>query len=140
MSLEMKTTTKYISEYEYEATNRSGNTVKIDMYPAEQKKSQSPTELLLSASAACAAVDVIGMLKKKRKTIRDLTIDAVGQRREKPPRHFTHIHLTFKLISPDTGKDDLEKVVKLAVEKYCSVAATLKGIAEITYESVVLGD
>ncbi|MGI9544808.1 MAG: OsmC family protein [Cyclobacteriaceae bacterium] len=137
MSLEKRTTTRYISEYEYEATNPSGNTVKIDMYPEDEKKAQSPMDLLLSAAAACAAVDVVGMLKKKRKTVTDLTIETVGQRNETHPRYFTHIHLQFKLVSPDTSPEELAKVVHLAVNKYCSVASTLKGVAEITHESTV---
>ena len=62
------TTTRYIAEFEYEAANPQGNTVQIDMYDPNQKKAQSPTELLLSATAACSAVDIIGILKKKRKT------------------------------------------------------------------------
>jgi len=137
MSLEKKTTTRYVSEYEYEATNPGGNLVKIDMYPDEEKKAQSPMELLLSAASACAAVDVVGMLKKKRKAIADLTIESVGQRKETHPRYYTHIHLQFKLVSPDTTEEELAKVVHLAVSKYCSVASTLKGVAEITHESIV---
>lgn len=140
MSLEKKTTTRYISEYEYEATNPSGNTVKIDMYPDEEKQAQSPMELLLSAASACAAVDVVGMLKKKRKIVADLTIETVGQRNETHPRYYTHIHLQFILVSPDTTQEELAKVVQLAVGKYCSVASTLQGVAEITHESTINSD
>lgn len=139
MSFTKTTTTKYLAEFEYEATNPSGNVVKIDMYDdPQQKQAQSPTELLLSAAAACAAVDVIGMLQKKRKTINGLTVEAEGQRRDQHPRYFTDILLRFQLSSPDTSEDVLAKVVALAVDKYCSVAATLRGVAEVRYESEVV--
>ncbi|MDH3711144.1 MAG: OsmC family protein [Cyclobacteriaceae bacterium] len=139
MSLSKTTTTKYIAEFEYEATNRTGNVVKVDMYDEpERKQAQSPMELLLSAAAACAAVDVVGMLKKKRKTVEGLSVVAEGQRREQHPRHYTDILMKFHLSSPDTSETDLAKVVALAVDKYCSVAATLRGVAEVRYESEVV--
>jgi putative redox protein len=130
-------TTTYKAELEYEATNPQGNTVQIDMYDPDRKKAQSPTELLLSATAACSAVDVIQILQKKRKTINGLQVVAEGTRREEHPRHFTDILLTFKLSSPDTTKEELEKVVALSVDKYCSVAATVRGVAKVRYESEI---
>ena len=131
-------TTTYKAELEYEATNPQGNTVQIDMYGPEKKQHQSPTELLLSATAACSSVDVIQILQKKRKTIGGLQVVAEGARRKEHPRHFTDILLTFKLTSPDTTKSELEKVVALSVDKYCSVAATIRGVAKVRYESEVV--
>ena len=132
------TTTIYKAELEYESTNATGNTVQIDMYGGDQKKHQSPTELLLSATAACSAVDVIQILQKKRKTIQGLQVVAQGTRREQHPKHFTDILLTFKLTSPDTGKEELAKVVALSVDKYCSVAATIRGVANVRYQSEIV--
>ena len=138
MSDKKTTTTVYTEEFEYEAFNPQGNTIRIDMYDAEDKKAQSPMELLLSAAASCAAVDVIGMLKKKRKTINDLRVVAEGTRRDQHPKHYTDINLHFVLDSPDTKELDLSKVVALAVDKYCSVAATIRGVANLTYSSEII--
>lgn len=135
MSTVKTTTTTYKAELEYEAVNPQGNSVQIDMYGPDQKKHQSPTELLLSATAACSAVDVIQILQKKRKTIQGLQVVAEGTRRDEHPKYFTDILLTFKLSSPDTSLSDLEKVVALSVDKYCSVAATIRGVATIRYKS-----
>ena len=132
------TTTTYKAELEYESTNDTGNTVQIDMYGGDKKKHQSPTELLLSATAACSAVDVIQILQKKRKTITGLQVVAEGTRREQHPKHFTDILLRFQLSSPDTTKEELQKVVALSVDKYCSVAATIRGVAKVRYESEVV--
>ncbi len=54
----MKTITRMISDEIYEAVNENGNSVKIDMRKVEDRESQSPTELLLSALAGCSAVDM----------------------------------------------------------------------------------
>ncbi len=89
--------TKYIDDLEYESVNQSGNTVMIDMYDAAQKKHQSPTELLLSAVASCSAVDVVEILKKRRKSFSEFTVTASGDRREDHPRAFTSINLHLPL-------------------------------------------
>jgi putative redox protein len=138
MSTAKTTTTTYKAELEYEAVNPQGNTVQIDMYGPDQKKHQSPTELLLSATAACSAVDVIQILQKKRKTIDGLQVVAEGTRRDEHPKYFTDVLLTFKLSSPDTSPDELQKVVALSVDKYCSVAATIRGVANVRYQSELI--
>ncbi len=131
----MKILTKFIEDEVYESVNENGNTVRIDMRQPSVKLNQSPVEILLSALNACAAVDVVLMLRKKRKTVTDLTIEAEGTRNEEPPRYFKKIHCKFVLISPDTTEEDLYKVTKLAIEKYCSVASSLK--SEISFSTEV---
>ena len=138
MKFQKSITVSYKSELEYESVNPQGNKVEIDMYAPEQKQHQSPTELLLSATAACSAVDVIQILQKKRKTIDELKVVAEGIRRSENPKYFTDILLTFKLSSPNTSLAELEKVVALSVDKYCSVAATVRGVANLRYQSEIV--
>lgn len=128
----MKIYTRYKSDYEWEATNESGNTLPIDMYEPGIKEAFSPMQLVLTATGACAAVDIVQILKKKRKTVIDLQIEAAGVRREELPKRFTHIQLRFILTSPDTSVEEFEKVVKLSVEKYCSVSASLAPDIQLT--------
>ena len=117
--------TSYVSDYEYIATNEIGCEIKIDMRPDDLKESQSPTELLLSALTGCVAVDIMIMLKKRKKTIVDFVIEADGKRPSDPPRRYTDIHLKYIITSPDVNETEVNKTAKLALEKYCSVAATL---------------
>ncbi len=109
----------------YEAHNAHHHTVRIDMREANLKKNQSPVELLLSALSACAAVDIVMMLRKRKKSVDDFIIETTGIRRDDPPRRFTDIHLEFQVISPDVNEEELHKLSSLSIEKYCSVAATL---------------
>lgn len=129
-------TLKMKADFEYESVNETGNVVNIDMYNGPEKKHQSPMELLLSGLAGCSAVDAVLMMKKKRKKIEDFQIEAEGIRNEGIPAFYKNIHLKFILTSPDASQEEFEKVVKLAVEKYCSVASSLK--SEITYSSLVV--
>lgn len=128
-------TTKYKSDYEYTATTEDGQSVKIDMKD-EGKTDMSPMQMILSALTGCVAVEVALMMKKRRKTVEDLNIEAHGTRRDKAPKSFTAIHLVFTLTSPDAKLEELEKVTKLGLESYCSVGSSLN--ADITFECKVL--
>ena len=129
----MKTTTTFIDDYEFRAVNEEGNTVDIDMYQPDEKKHMSPTQLLLSATSACASVDLVQMLKKRKKTVTNLTVEADGVRRDEHPRSFSHITLTFTLESPDASQAEFEKMAHLAATKYCSVAGTLNSEIDHKY-------
>lgn len=114
-----------IEDEVYEAATADDIKVTIDMRALPQKKSQSPVELLLSSLSACGAVDIVSMLKKRRKQIDHFVIASEGTRRENPPRGFTHIHCKFIVTSPDVTEEELYKSARLSLEKYCSVASTL---------------
>lgn len=118
----------------YEAFNEAGHTIMMDMREASQKQNQSPPELLLSSLAGCGAVDIVIMLKKRRKTVLDFTIETVGVRRDEQPRKFLEIHCKYILTSPDVEKEEFEKFAKLSLEKYCTVAATLNSKITFTTE------
>lgn len=128
-------TVRMKADHEYESVNPQGNVVQIDMYDPQDKKAQSPMDMLLSALGSCASVDAVLMMKKKRKTVTDLLVEVEGVRNEGVPTYFTDIHLKFILISPDAKQEEFAKVVALSVEKYCSVASSLK--SNITFSSEV---
>jgi putative redox protein len=127
----MKTITRMISDEVFEAINENGNTVMVDTRKIEERQNQSPTELVLSALAGCGAVDIVLMLKKRKKQINEFVIETTGTRREEAPRYFTAIHCHFILTSPDATEEEVQKVVQLALDKYCSVASSLK--SKITF-------
>lgn len=121
----MRIITNMLAPKEYESKNESGNILNIDMYDAKEKDYFSPMESLLAALASCASVDLVEMIRKRRKELLDLNIETVGERKEEHPRAYTKIHLTFTLTSTDLGQEEAEKLVDLAADKYCSVAGTL---------------
>jgi len=130
----MKIITRMLEDEVYEASNEAGHSVTIDMREAALKQHQSPTELLLSSLAGCGAVDIVVMLKKRKKIIDDFTIETVGIRRDETPRKFTDIHCKYVITSPDVKEEELHKIANLSLEKYCSVAATLNSHIHFTVE------
>src|SRR5688572_25348581 len=132
----MKIITKMIEEELYESVTADGIPDTIDMRALPIKKSMSPVESLLSSLAACGAVDIVVMLRKRKKTVLSFTIETEGVRREVPPRSFQSIHCKYIIVSPDVTEDELNKAAKLSLEKYCSVADSLK--AAITFSVEVI--
>ena len=97
-----------------------------------------PSDLLLIAVAACTAVDVVGILEKKRMPLTLLEITSSGEQDADPPWTFRKIHLHFKLSGKDLTEKAVAQAVALSHEKYCSVAATVRATAEITTDFEIL--
>lgn len=130
----MKITTRMIGEDLFESSNVAGNKVCIDMRKASEKTGQSPVEMLQSALAACAGVEVASMMKKRKKAIDGLRVEVTCVRNEQTPRWLKEIHCKYILTSPDATTEELEKVTRLAMDKYCSVASSLKSALTFSVE------
>ncbi|HSF54346.1 MAG TPA: OsmC family protein [Algoriphagus sp.] len=135
MANKRNVTVRMKADLEYEARNAQGNMVNVDMYDPEHKHAQSPMDLLLSALGSCASVDAVLMMKKKRRDIIDFFVNVEGIRNDGVPAFFTDIELKFTIVSPNATEEEFSKVVALSVEKYCSVASSLK--SRITFTSEV---
>ena len=94
-----------------------------------------PMELLLNAVGACAAYDIVEMLKKRRLDVQGYKIELSGERAEGTPAYYTHIHAKHLFNVPGLDQKTAERFVDLGMNKYCSVAASLK--AEISFEVVL---
>jgi putative redox protein len=99
-----------------------------------------PSELLLVALSSCTAVDVVDILSKKRLTLTGLEITASAEQEAEAPWTFRKIHLVYKLRGKDLTEKAVEQAIALSEEKYCSVAATVRGKAEITYSFELINE
>ena len=118
----------------FESSNEAGNKVHIDMRKVAEKSGQSPVEMLQSALAACAGVEVAGMMKKRKKVVDGLRVEVTCVRNAETPRWLKEIHCKYILTSPDASIEELGKVTRLAMEKYCSVASSLKSKLSFSVE------
>lgn len=99
-----------------------------------------PSELLLIALASCSAVDVVEILAKKRMTLTHLEISSSAEQDQDPPWTFRKIHLHYKISGKNLTEKAVEQAIQLSEEKYCSVAATIRGTAEIITDFEILED
>lgn len=82
--------------------------------------------MLLMGLAGCSAIDVISILKKQRQEVRDYKMVVDGEREPgKEPSLWKTINVEFHIYG-DVDEDKAKRAVELSIDKYCSVAATLK--------------
>jgi putative redox protein len=127
-------------DYGMTVTDAKGHTIKIDI-PADQGGHGNgfrPMQTMLAALCGCSSVDVVSILKKQRQTLDDLIIKVDGERQHGvEPALWEKIHLLFQL-KGDVDPAKANRAVQLSMEKYCSVAETLRRAgAEITWEVMV---
>ncbi len=96
---------------------------------------QSPPDALLSALITCSGVDLVDYLAKRRTPVETLTMDVTGHRRDAHPRRFEHIITTYRVTGTGIERAQAERAVKLAFERYCSVAATMA--PDVVFETIV---
>lgn len=100
----------------------------------------TPMELLLIALGSCTGVDVISILKKKRQEVTGYRIEVHGDRREEFPRSYTRMYVKHIVTGHGVSAQAVAQAIELSDTKYCSVAATLGGSAEIISSYEILED
>ena len=115
----------------------SGHALTVDT-SGDRASAASPMELLLIALGSCAAVDVIGILQKKREQVSDYRVEVRGERRDDHPRSYKRLEVRHILTGKNLSAKAVAQAIELSETKYCSVAATLRPSAEIvsSYEIV----
>ena len=97
-----------------------------------------PAELIPMALAACTAMDVMSILRKKRQEVTRYEVRAEGMQMDHHPNAFTRIDVVHVVEGPAIDVDALRRAIELSATKYCSVGATLSsGITEIHHAYLV---
>ena len=92
-----------------------------------------PVDSLLLALASCTSYDVLEILAKRRTPVETLDIDVVGDRANTTPARLTHIHLTYRVRGEGIEREQAERAIDLAVNKYCSVKESLDPAIKIDW-------
>lgn len=126
---------KWAGGLEFIGTSGSGHSMVID---GNKTTAMSPMEMLLLGAGACAAIDLVTILRKGRQQVMDAHVEIGGQRRDEHPRYYTSVamHFVVKGVAVDPKK--VERAIDLAMEKYCSASAQLKALADIATSYEIL--
>ena len=130
------------ADFGFTVTDASGHHMNIDI-PVDQGGGGAgfrPMQTMLSALCGCSGVDMVSILKKQRQNFDSLEILVDGEREKgKEPALWEQIDITFKL----TGEVDPQKAFRaaeLSINKYCSVAETLRRAGATIRFTVVVND
>ena len=132
-----KATIQFAGEDVFVAVSPSGHAQVVETN-SQRSIAATPMELLLLALGSCTGVDVISILKKKRQRVTDYRIEVSGERRDDHPRSYTKMFVKHIVHGHGVSPEAVAQAIELSDTKYCSVAATLRGTAEIvtTYEII----
>jgi putative redox protein len=114
--------------YAFEAKDSNGHIVKMDgaVDIGGHNSGARPMQLLLMALGSCSGIDIVSILKKQRQEISDFKIIIEGEREQgKEPSLWKHVNVVFQF-SGSVDEEKAKKACGLSVDKYCSVAATLR--------------
>jgi putative redox protein len=85
-----------------------------------------PMQLVLAAMGSCSAIDIVSILKKQRQHLTDISIVIEGEREQDAiPSLWKKVKLQFTL-KGNVDDDKANRAAELSVQKYCSVAETLR--------------
>ena len=111
----------------FEGLGPSGFPVRMDSTPAAENphSGPSPMELVALSLAACTAIDVISILRKKREQVTAFEVKVHAARSADYPRVFTRGTLDYQVSGRGISKEAVLRSIELSVEKYCPVHAML---------------
>jgi putative redox protein len=92
----------------------------------------NPVQSLLAAVAACEAMDVISLMRKKRQDVTAYEVRMSGERAAEHPRRYTSMTLVHRLTGHDLEAAAVEESLRITVEKYCSVYHSIRPDLPIT--------
>jgi len=127
---------QWIGKQQFVAVGPSGHAVSFDS-DRQSNTAPGPMEFLLMALGACTATDVVIILEKKRQKLQSLEVICSGERAPKPPQVWTKLNLLYRLRG-NLDQSAVKQAIELSEEKYCSVSATLKKTAELTWSYEIL--
>lgn len=115
-----------------------GHVVMAGSWPQENDswqewKALKPSDMLLLSLASCSAYDVVMILGRQRQQLTNLYVSVDGQQASEAPYQFTEIHQHYTVEGVDLDPSKVERAIELSEEKYCSVAATIRGVATLSH-------
>jgi putative redox protein len=127
---------QWIGEQKFVATSPSGHALAMDS-DRSSNTGAGPMELLLMALGACTATDIVIIMEKKRQKLESLDVICSGERATDYPQVWSKLEILFRLRGK-LEESAVERAIQLSEEKYCSVAATLKKSADLTWRYEIL--
>ena len=122
---------EHLGGMRFHAVPSSGH--ELDFDDRRSNHGGSPVETVLSALAACSAMDVISIAIKKRQRVESYRIEVSGDQRDEYPQVYTEIGLLHVVEGPDLAEAAIRRAIELSATKYCPVNAMLSAGATVVH-------
>jgi putative redox protein len=80
----------------------------------------------------------VEILRKQRQDLRDLRIEVEGEQHADPPWPYQRVLVRFVVTGVGLDEGQVRRAVELSVDRYCSVISTLRGVATVTSQVVIV--
>jgi putative redox protein len=121
----------WVQKRQFVGTDSAKHSIVISSKDEENNTGVKPSDLLLLGLGSCSAYDVVGILEKKRLKLTGLEVTVTGEQDADPPWTFRKIYMEYTVRGVGLPEKAVADAIQLSEEKYCSVAATVRGVAEI---------
>jgi putative redox protein len=118
------------------AQTATGRSLVFGDQPGENE--HSPVEMIVTALAACSAMDVISIAGKKRLVIDRYEVHAVGIQRDEYPQVLTDVTVTHEVWGATLAEAAIRRSIELSATKYCPVSAMISAGATVVHHRYVL--
>ena len=98
----------------------------------------SASELLLASIGTCSAWDVVEILRKARQHVHSIDVSVSGEQQTEPPWPYTAITVDFTVRGERLRPATVHRAVELSCNRYCSVIATVRGVATVDFHVTVV--
>lgn len=127
-------------EFGFEANDANGHVVRLDTSDETSGVNFGfrPMQMLLMGLGGCSGIDIVSILKKQRLTIEGFSMKIQGEREKgKEPSLWESVHIDFEL-KGNIEQEKAERACTLSINRYCSVAETLRRSGtKITWKVIV---
>jgi putative redox protein len=122
------------------AETGSGHLLTMDGAPdgGGRNLAPRPMEAFLAGAGACAAYDVVLILKRGRHAVSACRVKLDAQRAGSDPKVFTRIAMHFVVSGRQVNAEAVARAVALSHDKYCSATAMLAKTADIVVTHEVI--
>ena len=122
------------------AETGSGHVLTMDGAPdgGGRNLAPRPMETVLAGTGACAAYDVVLILKRGRHDVRGCQVKVTSERAQTDPKVFTRIRMHFIVSGKALPEAAVQRAIQMSHEKYCSASIMLGKTAEIATSYEIL--
>ncbi len=114
----------------------NGHTVVMDAPErvGGEDKGPIPKPFVLTALSGCTGMDVVALLRKEGKELKNLNIRVSGEISKQAPIEYVAAHIVYEMEGSEEDLQSALEAVSISQEKICGVSHMLKKIMPVTWQ------
>jgi putative redox protein len=99
-----------------------------------------PKPFVLTALTGCTGMDVISLLRRQGRQLKDFNLKVSGEISKQPPIEYTSVHIEYMMTGNPEDRQAAVEAVMASQEKICGVSHMLKKIIPVTWDILYNGE